>query len=125
MKTREDRQRGTISGELAGRYVPKKFTDLSRQRFLRDRRRRYLSRIPDGKPSDSQAALIQSLASLEFAALEAESRFTDMIAGREAREHRRLFQRLLSDFEKSLTALPAKRALTAADWLRGKDEALA
>jgi hypothetical protein len=38
-----------------------------------------------------------------------------MIAGREAREHRRLFQRLLSDFEKSLVA-PARK-LTPAEIL--------
>ena len=113
---------------MAGRYVPRHFNELTRQRFLRDRRRRYLSRIPDDKPTDSQAALIQSLASLEWAALASEHE--GGVQGlREAREHRRLFQRLLVDFERLAVAAPKPRGPTLAEVLaadtrrRAADEA--
>jgi hypothetical protein len=58
---------------------------------------------------------IGSLVSLEWSALAAEARIGDMVAARDAREHRRLFQRLLADFERSIllpvTATNPGRAL--------------
>ena len=83
-------------------YAPRRFNAVTRERFLRDRRRRYLARLTSS-PSDAQAAVILSLARLEWAALAAEAE-GGLAALREAREHRRLFQRLLADFERSLTA---------------------
>jgi hypothetical protein len=103
-------------------YTPSSFSQHSRWRFGRNRKASYLNRIV-GEVTPWQVSTIATLVSLEWAALVAESRHADMVAGREAREHRRLFMRLLADFEKSLTALPPKRALTASDWLRGKDDA--
>jgi hypothetical protein len=44
---------------------------VTRERFLRARRRLYLARI-SGTPSDPQSAMVQSFASLEWAALSAE-----------------------------------------------------
>jgi hypothetical protein len=99
-------RRKTVRQEL-GRYVPRQFNPLTRERFLRDRRRRHLARVPTASPSDEQAATIQSLASLEWAALASEA--DGSLQGlREAREHRRLFQRLLGDFERSLAVPPPR-----------------
>jgi hypothetical protein len=84
-----------------GLTMPRAFTARCRDRFQRDRRRAYLARI-SGDPSQWQSATIASLIALEWAALEAESRIGDLTAAREAREHRRLFQRLLADFERSV-----------------------
>ena len=108
MKTQADAQRrGSVSSELAGRYIPRQFNPVTRERFLRDRRRRYLARVLTAAPTDAQAATIQSLASLEWGALAAEHEGS--VQGmREAREHRRLLMRLLVDFEKSLIAPPRR-----------------
>lgn len=114
MRTRQDAQRrGSMTAEL-GRYVPRQFNPITRERFLRDRRRRYLSQVPSGAPTDAQATMIQSLASLEWSALlsEADGSVQALAA---AREHRRLLMRLLSDFEKSVAAPP--RAPTTAEIL--------
>jgi hypothetical protein len=56
-----------------------------------------------GAPTDEQAALVQSLASLEWFSLVAESE-GGLQGYREAREHRRLFQKLFADFERTLHA---------------------
>ena len=110
------RRSSTQRREL-GTYTPRRFTPRCRERFLRDRRRRYLSRI-SGAPSGQQAALIMTLGSLEWSALEAESRNGDIAAAREAREHRRLFQRLLTDFERSIPPPPGERPPTLSDLFR-------
>jgi hypothetical protein len=102
--TNEPRRNSTTRSEL-GRYVPRRFNPLTRERFLRDRRRRYLARVPANAPTDAQASLIQTLATLEWAALSAEHE-GGLQALREAREHRRLLQRLLGDFERSLVVKP-------------------
>ena len=85
-----------------GHYVPRRFSVRSRHRFEVTRRRAYLARIV-APPSPWQTTTISTLVALEWSALEAESHIGDMYAAREAREHRRLFQRLLADFERSLT----------------------
>jgi hypothetical protein len=102
--------------ELAGRWTPRVFSKTAWYRFSRDRRRRYVSRIPD-TPTDAQAALIQSLIRLEWSALKAEAADT-LLGDREGREHRRLYQKFLVDFEKSL-AKPAvaERAPTLGEHL--------
>ena len=93
------RRRTSLSWET-GTYVPRQFSTTARYRFLRDRRRHHLSRVP-GAPSPSQTALALSLARLEWGALKAES--MDTLQGdREGREFRRLFQRLLGEFEETL-----------------------
>ena len=99
------RRNSTIRSEL-GVYEPRSFNAVTRGRFLRDRRRRWRARI-EGELSETQAALILSLASLEWSALSAEAE-GGLMALREAREHRRLFQRLLADFERSLPVAPEK-----------------
>jgi hypothetical protein len=53
-----------------------------------------------------QVATIETLVSLEWAAIVAEAE-GGLVGFREAREHRRLFQRLLGDFERSLAVPPA------------------
>jgi hypothetical protein len=65
-----------------------------------------------------QAATIESLVSLEWAAIVAEAE-GGLVGFREAREHRRLFQRLLSDFERSL-AVPAEKPPSLADLFPGR-----
>jgi len=93
------RQRVTLRQET-GTYVPRQYSTTARYRFLRDRRRHHLSRVP-AAPSPSQTALALSLARLEWGALKAES--MDTLQGdREGREFRRLFQRLLGEFEETL-----------------------
>ena len=67
----------------------------------------YLARIA-GAPSEWQAATIDSLVATEWSALVAEADGS-LPALRDAREHRRLFQRLLADFERSLVAAPAAK----------------
>jgi hypothetical protein len=101
-----------------GRYSPKTFGTTSRWRFRRDRRTSYLARIA-GELSDYQAATIESLISLEWAALQAEAE-GDLQDMREAREHRRLFQRLLADFERDARAPPATRPPSLAEHLARK-----
>jgi hypothetical protein len=105
--------------ELGRRYIPRQFNAVTHERFLRARRRLYLSHIP-GKPTDTQSALIHSLASLEWGALNAEAE-GGLVGFREAREHRRLFQRLLADFERSiLTTPPAETPLTPNEFFASK-----
>jgi hypothetical protein len=83
-----------------GGYVPRQFNPVTRERFLRDRRQKHLSRC-SGKPTDAQIAMVQSLAILEWGALSAERQDT-LISMREAREFRRLHLRVVADFERSL-----------------------
>ena len=51
------------------RYTPKSLSADSRWRFIRDRRARYLADIPGGVASDAQAARIERMIKLEWAAL--------------------------------------------------------
>jgi hypothetical protein len=83
-----------------GSYVPPRFNPRTRGRFLRDRRKTYLSRI-EGVPSDAQLAMVQSMARLEWFALAAECG-DDLVSTREGREHRRLLLKVIIDFERSL-----------------------
>jgi hypothetical protein len=99
-------RRPSTQRRALGVYTPRQFTPRCRERFLRDRRQRYLSRI-DGKPTDQQSALIMSMARLEWSALEAEAE-GGMTAFREGRELRRLFLRALADFERSVQPAAAR-----------------
>src|SRR5262249_5701001 len=90
-----------------GLYMPKSTSRQSWHRFDQDRRRGYLARI-DGKPSPRQIALLDNMVRLEWAALVAEKTDGSLRALREAREHRRLFQRLFDDFERTLAPAPTK-----------------
>ncbi|MFZ2007917.1 MAG: hypothetical protein WAV02_22745 [Stellaceae bacterium] len=90
-----------------GTYTPTSFSQPSRWRFGRHRRAAYLGRIT-GEPTAWQLATIPTLISLEWSSLVAEAAHTDLAAARESRESRRLFQRLLADFERSLIAPPHK-----------------
>ena len=107
------RSRNNTQVKSLGRSVPKVFTLHSRRRFENDRRRRYVARIP-GKPSDAQAALIQSLIRLEWSALKAEAQDT-LQGDREGREHRRLLLRLLAEFEETLTKPPVPEKPSGVD----------
>jgi hypothetical protein len=92
-----------------GRLMPRVFSKPAWYRFSRDRRRQYLAQLA-GPPSNEQAARVDTLVRLEWSALRAEAEGT-LIGDREGREHRRLFDRLLADFERSLTPKsPAKPA---------------
>ena len=83
---------------------PRNFSKTSWWRFARDRRARYVSRIA-GALTDVQAALVENMIMLEWSALSAENE--GGLAGlREGREHRRLYQKLLDDFERSLMPAP-------------------
>lgn len=93
-------------GRQIGRSTPRVFSKPAWYRFNADRRKRYVSRIV-GPATDVQATLIQSLIRLEWAALAAEDE-GGLVGFREGREHRRLFQRLLGDFERTLVEAPAK-----------------
>jgi hypothetical protein len=97
-------RRYSTQGRETGRYLPRRFYSTSRERFIRDRRRRYLDRL-SGHPTDQQIATAQSLAVLDWSALAAENEHT-LRGDREGREHRRLFTKMLDDFEKSL--LPSR-----------------
>jgi hypothetical protein len=90
-----------------GQYKPRRFHPGTRDRFLRSRRRAYLSRI-SGQPTSAQAAIVASVAQLEWNALAAEHENT-LQSLREAREHRRLLLRVLADFEASIPPAPAPR----------------
>jgi hypothetical protein len=90
-----------------GRLMPRRFSKPAWYRFSRDRRRRYLARLP-GQPSERDAARIDAMVRLEWQALKAEAEGT-LQADREAREHRRLLDRLVSDFERSLASSPAAK----------------
>jgi hypothetical protein len=96
--------------------LPRTFSRQSWHRFSRDRRRRYLTDIP-GDPTTAQAARIESMVRLEWSALKAEVQGT-LMADREAREFRRLYDRLLSDHMRSLEPkLASRRTKTLADHL--------
>lgn len=94
------RRRHSTNIRESGRYLPRQFNSVTRERFLRSRRRRYLDRISI-TPTDAQTATIHSLATLEWGALSAEHENT-LQSLREAREHRRLLLKVLADFERSL-----------------------
>src|SRR5690242_20572718 len=94
-----ERRKTSFRRETGG-YVPRQFNPVTRERFLRDRRQKHLSRTI-GAPTEAQIAMVQSLATLEWAALAAEREGT-LMALRDAREHRRLHLRVLADFEQSL-----------------------
>src|SRR5580658_9770606 len=81
-------------------YTPSSFSQHSRWRFGRNRKAAYLGRIV-GEVTSWQVTTIATMVALEWASLVAESKHTDMIAMREARENRRLLMRLLADFEKT------------------------
>lgn len=97
-----DRHYRTRRADL-GHYLPRRFGQRSRHRFDVARRRSYLGQI-GGTPSPWQAATIDGLIALEWAALVGEAD-GGIPALRESREHRRLFQRLLADFEKTVQSL--------------------
>jgi hypothetical protein len=102
MKQNATERRKTSYRQETGGYVPRQFNPVTRERFLRDRRQKYLSRVSD-PATDAQIAMVQSLARLEWAALSAEQENT-LHSLREGREHRRLLLRVLADFERSLAA---------------------
>jgi hypothetical protein len=64
-------RRKSTNRQETGQYLPRQFNPVTRERFLRDRGRLYLSCI-SGAPSDAQRALIHSMTSLEWAALASE-----------------------------------------------------
>jgi hypothetical protein len=85
---------------------PRTFTRKGKWYFGKDRRQRYVGQC-GGSPDPAQCALIEDLISLEWSALAAEklaenNNSVNLTAMRESREHRRLFQRLLGDFRKTL-----------------------
>ena len=86
---------------------PRHFSKPAWYRFSRDRRARYVSRI-SGELTDVQAALVENMIWLEWAALQVEVE-GGLVGLREGREHRRLFQRLLADFEATLRPPPPPR----------------
>jgi hypothetical protein len=92
------RKKKTHIQEL-GLPMPRSFSRTAYWRFARDRRRRLLELLP-GPPTNQQAAHITSLCKLEWHALASEAQ-GGLVGFREAREHRRLYERLLSDFERS------------------------
>jgi hypothetical protein len=119
-EARETRQNQPHRNEI-GRPMPRRFSRPARIRFERDRRRRYLAELPCGPPTNQQAARIESLIRCEWFALKAEAEGT-LQGDREAREHRRLLDRLLVDFERGLapSAPPQK---TLAEHLAAKQAA--
>jgi hypothetical protein len=99
-------RRKTFIRRKIGKYIPRQFSSTTRYRFLLDRHRGYLARI-SGMPTDQQRAQIESLAQLEYAALQCEAEST-LVSMRESREHRRLLLRVLADFERSLIPRPVR-----------------
>ena len=87
--------------------MPQVFTRTSWRRFSRDRHRAYLADL-SAPPTTEQVARIDSLVRHEWAALKAEAIGT-LAADREAREHRRLFNRLLADHAEALRPPTAPR----------------
>jgi len=87
--------------------MPRRFSKPAWHRFNRDRRRRYLADLLGSPPNNEQAARIESLVRIEWSALRAEAEGT-LAADREAREHRRLLDRLLGDWKRTLATLPVK-----------------
>jgi hypothetical protein len=96
-------RRGSLS--QLGRSEPRSLSVYAWQRFRNDRRDRYTSRI-EGMPTDNQAAMIQTMIQLEWAAYRAEAEGSVRFL-HEAREHRRLWMRMMADFERSLVKPPA------------------
>jgi len=92
---------------VSGRPMPQVFTRTSWRRFSRDRHRAYLADL-SAPPTTEQVARIDSLVRHEWAALKAEAIGT-LAADREAREHRRLFNRLLADHAEALRPPTAPR----------------
>jgi hypothetical protein len=96
--------------------MPRVFSKPAWYRFSRERRRRYLDEFAS-PPTNEQAARIDALVRLEWSALKAEAENT-LQGDREAREHRRLLDRMLADFERSLVApSPAQAPKTLLDHL--------
>lgn len=120
----ETAQIRTRRAEL-GRPTPRRFTHTSWLRFARDRRRRYLGSIP-GTATDRQIAQIEAMVRLEWQAHKAEADGS-LQADREAREFRRLLDRLLADFSRTVPAPGAERVPTLAEVLGrgGPDKAAA
>jgi hypothetical protein len=90
---------------VLGRTIPRSLSIHAARRFGVDRRARYLARLGGREPTDAQAALIQSLISTEWTAVRNESLGT-LPADRLALDARRLFTKLLAEFERSLRAPP-------------------
>ena len=89
------------------RPMPRQFSKWAWYRFARDRRRRYLDRLT-GPLSNEQDARIEAMARLEWAALKANDEGS-IRSDQQAREHWRLLDRLMKDFEREL-AEPAAPA---------------
>lgn len=98
-----------------GRPMPVRFSKTAWWRFARDRRRRYLAEI-SGPPTNEQAAKIDGLIRQEWFSLKAEAEGTTR-GDREPREHRRLFDRFLSDFKRSVSVKPPARPASLAEHL--------
>jgi len=100
MSEQHETSRRSTRRHEPGRLTPRALSRPAWQRFDRDRRRRYLAELP-GPPTNEQSTRIESLIRCEWFALKAEVEGT-LRGDREAREHRRLLDRLLGDFERSL-----------------------
>lgn len=97
----------TAHRRAVGRYEPRALDSThTRRRFFRDRRSRYLARLT-APATDRQLSQIDAMTRLEWQALRAEAQST-LQADREAREFRRLLDRMLADFERALAAPAAK-----------------
>jgi hypothetical protein len=81
-------------------YSPRQFNALARRRFLKARRLHHLARV-QGEPTEAQTAMASSMATCEWAALHGEHEGT-LRSLREAREHRRLWLKVMADFDRSL-----------------------
>jgi hypothetical protein len=92
---------------------PRTFSRKGKWSFSNERRKRYLAQC-GGSPSIVQSTLIENLISLEWSALAAEKLAEgnpgNLTALRESREHRRLFQRFLTDFERATMGAPPPKA---------------
>jgi len=100
---------------------PRNFSKTLWWRFSRDRRARYVARCPEGELTDVQAALIENIIFLEWAALRADAE-GGLIGFKEGREHRRLFQRLVYEFESSLKVRRAPASLRQAKARPGPEQ---
>jgi hypothetical protein len=88
-----------------GMVTPRRFSKRAWHRFSREKRRAYLAQIGE-PPTNAQASRIETMVRLEWSALRAEHEGT-LQADREAREHRRLLDRLLADHERSVASTRA------------------
>jgi len=93
---------------ILGRTIPRSASVYAERRFKIDRAARYAARIK-GQPSDHQSALIQSLVATEWTAVRNE-RIGEMHTDRLALDARRLFSRLLAEFENTLKKPPPVEA---------------